>query len=641
MSKDGSAQVAAMDSGVILINGVLYPPTILDTRREGDLGLVGDRSVTLGVEATGGRLNYQWRRAGTPLTDGRSGTQGAELRLTSVSEADLGTYSVVVSNAEGSAETDVVTLKLDGPTVGNATQTGSVSLVDGAPVKFRVDATGGLLSFQWRRTGVDLEDAPGRTGSRTRELTLAAATSADLGVYSLIVSNAKGSVVTNVGELRLTLPKVVATQSSPGTAVILGDSAQIQVQVEGGQIELEWLLNGVPLGRSGAWVGPGTNVLALTNLRASGMGQYTVRLRNPVGETVANVARIGAASWSRAGIPMAAWNSVAVSAAGDLVVACAPDRVVTSDIQNDIWKSRPMAGSNWTSVAIGSDSGRVILGQGNEWFRSDQKTSGFISSDSGISWASWTDDRGNGESGVWRTQSVASSTDGVTLLVSQDNTIAFGYPAFSILISRLRMSHDGGLTWWTASSNYRDNEWRSVSCSADGRRLVAVRGNFDRPGAPYSIQRSGDSGFTWAESTLPEFFIRAVRISGDGKRLVAIAGQHLYACDSGNLAWQRLPAAAANWAALALSHDGQRVFAADSGSAIGAGVIQQSDDGGQTWRWSGSPSANWAAIACSADGERVVGASSQGIFLSPDTATSVGSAVPLPAASDASGIHFA
>jgi hypothetical protein len=638
LSTDGSVQVGAMPSGVILINGVLFPPTILDTRREGDLGLIGDRSVTLGITATGGRLNYQWRRDGTPLADGpgRSGTQSEELKLTSVSEADLGTYSVVVSNAEGSAEQEVFTLKLEAPTISNAVQTGSAALVDGATVAFGAEVTGGLLSYQWRRNGVDLEDAPGRTGSHTRKLTLTASSAADLGIYSLLVSNAAGSVTTNVGELKLTLPLVIVTQPRPGAAVVPGDSTRMQVQVEGGQIEVEWLLNGLPLEQAGVWVGPGTNVLELTHLQPAEMGRYAVRLRNPLGEIVAEVAQVSAASWSRANVPAVPWNGVAVSAAGDRVVACAADRVVTSDFQRGIWESLPVAGSNWTSVALGSSSGRVILGQGSEVLRSYQTTSGFISSDSGSSWKSWTDARSDGEWGVWQTKSVASSAGGRTLLVSQDNGFAAGFPGSLRRISRLRVSRDGGLTWRTASSNYREEEWRSVSCSADGRSMVAVR---SLSYAIRFIQSSVDSGATWTESTLPESLIRAVQISGDGKRLVAIAGQHLYATDSSNIEWQRLSAPAANWVALTLSHDGQRIFAADYGSATGAGTIHQSDDGGQTWRWSGSPSANWTALGCSADGERVVGASSQGLFLSPDWGTPVVSAVPLRAARDSSGIR--
>jgi len=643
ISDDGSVQVGAEDSGGILINGVVYPPTVLDTRLKGDLGLIGDRSVTLGVEATGGSLKFQWRRDGVSLTDGtgRAGSQGAELRLTSVSEAELGTYSVVVSNAAGTVEREVGTLKLDLPSVSTVTQLGSVALVEDSPVTFQVTATGGLLSYQWQRNGVDLDDAPGRTGSRTPELKLVATAVADLGAYSVVVSNSKGFVVTNAGELKLTVPRVVATQPSPGPVVIRGDYTRLQVRIEGGQTEVEWLLNGLPLGQSGTWNGPGTNALVLANVQSSALGQYAVRLRNPLGETVAEVARVTEASWSRANLPTASWNSVAISGTGERMVVSSPDGVVASGDGGEAWEIWSVPGTDWTSVALGSASGRVILGQGN--FSPGQGTSGYTSADWGGRWTSWVDPRRDRELEVWRTQSAASSADGRTLFISQDNTVASPgslFPGFAFQVSRLRISHDGGLTWRSATSNSGDFSWRSVDCSADGRVMAAVRGWAGGGPLSFSVECSDDSGNQWRWSSLPERFIRAVRVSADGHRLVAIAGDHLYGCDVSDLSWHRLAAPSANWTALCLSADGRRIFAADYGSATGAGVIHQSDDGGQMWRWSGSPSAKWTAIACSADGERVIGVSPQGIFLAPDSPSEL-TAVPLiQAGADPSGIRL-
>lgn len=641
ISDDGSVQVAAESSGSILINGAVYPPTVLDTRLEGDLGLIGDRSVMLGVEANGGHLNFQWRRDGVPLADGpgRTGSQDSELRLTSVSEADLGTYSVVVSNSAGTVEREVGVLKVDMPRVDTVSQQGSVALVEDSPVTFQVTATGGLLSYQWRRNGVDLEEAPGRTGSRTPELKLAATAVADLGTYSVLVSNVKGSVVTNVGELKLTVPRVVATQPSPGPVVMWGDSTRLQVQVEGGQTEVEWLLNGLPLGQSGTWNGPGTNALVLTNIQSSALGQFAVRLRNPMGETMVDVARVTEASWSRANLPTAPWKSVAISATGERMVVSSPDRVVASGDGGRVWETWSVPGTDWTSVALGSASGRVILGQGN--FRPGQATSGYTSADWGGRWMSWVDPRRDRELEVWRTQSAASSADGRTLFISQDNTTASGgIPSFPFQISRLRISHDGGLTWRSATSNSGDFSWRSVDCSADGRVMAAVRGWAGGGPLRFTVECSDDSGNQWRWRSLPERFIRTVRVSADGHRLVAIAGDHLYGCDVSTLSWQRLAAPSANWTALCFSADGRRIFAADYGSATGAGVIHQSDEGGQTWRWSGSPSAKWTAIACSADGERVVGVSPQGIFLAPDSSSEL-TAVPLiQAGTDPSGIRL-
>jgi len=545
MSEDGSVQVAAPDSGAILINGVLFPPTLLGTE-----------------------------------------------------------------------------------------QTGSAALVDGATVTFRVDATGGALSYQWRRNGVDLEDAPARMGTRTRELILTAASSADLGLYSVVVSNVRGSVDAPVGELKMTLPRIIA--SAPGTPFFAsaGDPVPLTVQVEGGEIGVEWMRDGQSLGQRGSWDRPGLHVLHLPDVPSPAIGQFSVRVRNPLGEIAAPVAWIGRASWARADAPAAAWRAVAMSGTGDRIVACTPDRILSSADAGRSWASWEVPGNDWSSVAVGRESGSVVLGQGHGAYAPAQPTFGFRSTDDGRTWTPWNQEE---EGSNWRTTSVASSADGRTLVITRE-TPASGWFGLKLQYGALRFSHDGGQTWQGDTDEiFIAYGMNSATCSDDGRGMAVVRHDFFEG---FKIKISRDGGVTWRSSVLPGSGFPQVRMSGDGRRLVAIAGQNLYACDSDSLAWQRLPVPEADWSAVTLSRDGQRIFAAASGSASVAGIIHQSDDGGQTWRWSGSPSANWTARACSADGERVVGVSSQGIFLSPGPNTSVESAVPMQATRSVSGVRF-
>lgn len=545
MSEDGSVQVAAPDSGAILINGVLFPPTLLGTE-----------------------------------------------------------------------------------------QTGSVALVDDATVTFRVDATGGALSYQWRRNGVDLEDAPARMGTRTRELILTATSSADLGTYSVVVSNLRGLLETPVGELKMTLPRIVA--SAPGTPFFAsaGDPVPLTVQVEGGEIGVEWMRDGQSLGQRGSWDRPGLQVLRLTDVPGPAFGQFSVRVRNPLGEIVAPVAWIGRASWARADAPAAAWRAVAMSGTGDRIVACTPDQVLSSGDAGRSWVSWTVPGDDWSSVAVGRESGSVVLGQGHGAHAPAQPTFGFRSTDDGRTWTPWNHDENGSE---WRTTSVASSADGQTLVITQEIP-AWGPWGLELQYGALRFSHDGGQTWQGDTVEvFIAYGMNSATCSDDGRGMAVVRHDFFEG---FKIKVSLDGGATWRSSVLPSSGNPQVRMSGDGRRLVAIAGRTLYACDSDSLAWQPLPAPEADWSAVALSRDGQRICAAASGLASVAGLIHQSDDGGQTWRWSGSPSANWTALACSADGERVVGVSSQGLFLSPGPNTSGESPVPMQATRSASGVRF-
>ncbi len=75
---------------------VVAPPAIASQSTNGTV--TGNGSVTLNVGATGGGLSYQWQFNGTNL----SGATGASLTLTNYSAANVGVYTVVISNAAGS-----------------------------------------------------------------------------------------------------------------------------------------------------------------------------------------------------------------------------------------------------------------------------------------------------------------------------------------------------------------------------------------------------------------------------------------------------------------------------------------------------------------------------------------------------------
>jgi hypothetical protein len=134
------------------------------------------------------------------------------------------------------------------------------------------------------------------------------------------------------------------------------DSTRLQVRIEGGQTEVEWLLNGRPLEQSGQWAGPGINEWVLTNVQVSALGQYAVRLRNPLGETVAEVVRVSLTSWSRANLPTASWNSVAISGTGAGVIH-------QSDDGGQTWRWSGSPSAKWTAIACSADGWQSGVGR--------------------------------------------------------------------------------------------------------------------------------------------------------------------------------------------------------------------------------------------------------------------------------------
>ncbi len=66
------------------------------------------------------------------------------------------------------------------------------------------------LTYQWRKDSVDMSDQPGKLlGTTTTNLTVANVQSADLGGYSVVVSNVYGAVTSSVAMLSLSPPETV------------------------------------------------------------------------------------------------------------------------------------------------------------------------------------------------------------------------------------------------------------------------------------------------------------------------------------------------------------------------------------------------------------------------------------------------
>ena len=156
--------------------------------------------VLLAVEASGAApLVYQWRRGDAVVP----GATNAQLQLAAATAADAGTYVAVVSNAAGSAVSPPAEVTVvEPPTApGIVSQPSPLQVNTGQAANFRVTASGTApLTYQWRREG---NLVPGATGAT---YTLATATAADAGVYSVVVSNLAGQVTSAGARLTVLLP---------------------------------------------------------------------------------------------------------------------------------------------------------------------------------------------------------------------------------------------------------------------------------------------------------------------------------------------------------------------------------------------------------------------------------------------------
>jgi hypothetical protein len=166
----------------------------------GQVVLMGT-DLSFSVAATGSEpLNYQWRFNGAPI----SGATNRTLQLTNVQSSQRGDYSVVVSNSVGVTVSPEARLVVNVPAMITA-QPISRSVVDGFLVVFRVGAAGTApLTYQWRLNGSSLAQATNAT------LTLSNVQPADAGDYTVVVTNAFGSVTSAIGTLTVTLTMPLA-----------------------------------------------------------------------------------------------------------------------------------------------------------------------------------------------------------------------------------------------------------------------------------------------------------------------------------------------------------------------------------------------------------------------------------------------
>ena len=154
--------------------------------------VVAGSPVSFSILADGtAPLSYQWKKDGVDI----GGATSATYSIAATVAGDTGDYSVVVTNSYGSATSNPAKLTVNvPPTI--TTQPAATSVVAGATVTFTAGASGpGPFSYQWRRNGVDIP------GANQSSLTLSSVTAANAGNYTVVITNAYGSVVSNAASL--------------------------------------------------------------------------------------------------------------------------------------------------------------------------------------------------------------------------------------------------------------------------------------------------------------------------------------------------------------------------------------------------------------------------------------------------------
>ncbi len=143
-------------------------------------------SVTFSATVAGtAPITFQWRKDGAAI----AGATASSFTIASVQVADGGVYTVVATNATGTATSNTAALIVTAPAVNPpafAAQPLAQTVAPGSTVVFSASAEG-ATAFQWRRNDAAI---PGATRAL---LVLAPATAADAGSYSVLASNSGGA----------------------------------------------------------------------------------------------------------------------------------------------------------------------------------------------------------------------------------------------------------------------------------------------------------------------------------------------------------------------------------------------------------------------------------------------------------------
>lgn len=250
---------------------VITPPVI--TQQPTNKTVAQGQSATFIVAATGiGPITYQWYYNGTNLLNG---AVTPTLSLPAVQPANGGLYSVVVSNRAGAVFSSAALLAIETPPV-FLQQPANRAVVPGGTTTFSVSVQAAEpLIYQWYFNSTT--PIPNGTGAI---LTVTNAQSANVGTYSVRVTNAFGFAISSSATLVLKQPPVI-TQQPASLVVTQGNNATFGVLVTGdGPFGYRWLFN-----ETNVLSVPNSATLVISNAQPANAGLYSVLVTNDAAAT--------------------------------------------------------------------------------------------------------------------------------------------------------------------------------------------------------------------------------------------------------------------------------------------------------------------------------------------------------------------
>jgi hypothetical protein len=139
------------------------------------------------------------------------------------------------------------------------------TVCSGTNVTFSVEAIGTGLTYQWRRGAVNLSNGGNVSGATSNTLTLAGVTTADAGLYTVIVSGVSPcpSVTSTASELIVNQAVAITAQPAPTQTACSGSTVNFSVTATGDGLSYQWYRGLTSLTNGGAISGATSNTLTI------------------------------------------------------------------------------------------------------------------------------------------------------------------------------------------------------------------------------------------------------------------------------------------------------------------------------------------------------------------------------------------
>jgi len=231
-------------------------------------------NINFSVSADGANLIYKWQKDGVFLNDigNISGSASSLLTVSNVSNTDNGSYRCIVSGNCGISNSDPATFSVYSNTLITSQPTGN-TVCETDQITLSITATGDILTYQWKKDGVILNDGANISGTTAPDLIINNSLTTNSGVYTCDVIGACGAensspanVIVNGNASVLTQPKNIITCE--------GDVAVFTVTAAGTGLTYKWQKNGTPLTDGGNILGSSSPVLTINNLTPTEAGTY-------------------------------------------------------------------------------------------------------------------------------------------------------------------------------------------------------------------------------------------------------------------------------------------------------------------------------------------------------------------------------